>query len=368
MTKAPPQLIVVIKLALVKLAMSPLLVPDVAPGKVPTPVLQLLVVGAAIQLLLNGDASHVALAARAGLSIATKAHRTDQTNSACRCKQTIFFEEVFMGNSFPGATSGTSNGDIASFTNASLITTINCGGAFVIGGFVFDSTNASAYTINVSSSGGAIGTWRLNNNAVVRVTSTVTNRQTINGQLRIASTGTANFVSDSTTPTATLNITGGVSVNNSGTSGTLYLGGTNTGPNIMGAYVEQGSPPIIFGTLIKTNSGLWVLTGNNTHHNNTLILGGTLMLMGSGAIPNSPVITVNGATLNISNTLTSVNYMIVTNSGALLLTNTFNRTPVTIGTLTASNATFHLGVNGATPFTNIVVTSVLDARSEEHTS
>src|ERR1035437_10257015 len=262
---------------------------------------------------------------------------------------------------FPGATSGTSNGDIASFTNASLITTINCGGAFVIGGFVFDSTNASAYTINVSSSGGAIGTWRLNNNAVVRVTSTVTNRQTINGQLRITSTGTANFVSDSTTPTATLNITGGVSVNNSGTSGTLYLGGTNTGPNIMGAYVEQGSPPIIFGTLIKTNSGLWVLTGNNTHHNNTLILGGTLMLMGSGAIPNSPVITVNGATLNISNTLTSVNYMIVTNSGALLLTNTFNRTPVTIGTLTASNATFHLGVNGATPFTSIVVTSVLDA-------
>src|ERR1035437_2303827 len=102
MTKAPPQLIVVIKLALVKLAMSPLLVPDVAPGKVPAPVLQLLVVGAAIQLLLNGDASHVALAARAELVMVSKAHKTDQAHSACRCKQTIFFEEVFMGNFFTG--------------------------------------------------------------------------------------------------------------------------------------------------------------------------------------------------------------------------------------------------------------------------
>jgi autotransporter-associated beta strand protein len=261
---------------------------------------------------------------------------------------------------YPGATSGTSSSDIASFTNSSSITTINCASAFVLGGILFDTANASAYTINTS-----VGTWRLsqgtgNTNAYIRTTSTVVNRQTITGTLRLASSGGATITSDSTTPSATLNITSGISVNNSGTSGILYLAGSNTGNNIIGAYTEQ-TPATIWGTLVKSGTGTWALTGNSTYHGNTTINGGILMLMGSANILNSPIITINGGTLGVSNALTSANYMIVTNSGALLLTNTFFRTPVTIGTLTASNATFHLSVNGATPFTNIVVTSVLDA-------
>ena len=56
---------VVMLLVLLKVAISELAVPVNAPGKVPTPVLQLLVVAAATQLLLKGEASQVALAARA---------------------------------------------------------------------------------------------------------------------------------------------------------------------------------------------------------------------------------------------------------------------------------------------------------------
>jgi autotransporter-associated beta strand protein len=262
---------------------------------------------------------------------------------------------------YPGATSGTSSGDIASFTNSSSITTINCASAFVLGGILFDTANASAYTINTS-----VGTWRLsqgtgNTNAYIRTTSTVVNRQTITGTLRLASSGGATITSDSTTPSATLNITSGIAVNNNtgGGSGILYLAGSNTANNVIGAYTETSAANL--GTLVKSGTGTWVLTGNSTYHNNTTINGGILMLMGAGAIPNSPIITINGGTLGVSNAMTSVNYMIVTNSGALLLTNTFFRTPLTIGTLTASNATFHLSINGATLFTNIVVTSVLDA-------
>ena len=257
---------------------------------------------------------------------------------------------------FPGATSGTSSSDIATFTNASSIATINCASAFVIGGFVFDTANASAYTINTSG-----GTWRLSGGGIIRTTGTIVNKQTITGQLRMATGSSITLISDSTTPSATLNITGGIAVNNSAsTVNTLILGGTNTGPNILASYTENTVANAI-GTLIKTNSGLWLLTGNSTYHSNTFVLGGTLMLMGAGAITNSPVITINSGTLSVSNTMFTPNSMVVTNSGALLLTNIFFRTPLTVGNLTASNATFRLSANGASPFTNIVVTSALNA-------
>ena len=257
---------------------------------------------------------------------------------------------------FPGATSGTSSADIATFSAASSIATVNCASAFVIGGIVFDTASASAYTINTS-----VGTWRVVGSGI-RVTGTVVNRQTITGSLRMATGGTLNVISDAATPSATLNITTGIAVNNTVSTGsTLILGGTNTGPNILGTYTENTSANAI-GNLIKTNSGTWILTGNSTYHSNTFVLGGTLMLMGNGAIPNSPVITVNGGTLNVSNTMTSANAMFVTNSGALALTNTsVSQSPLTIGTLTASNAIFHLGINGSFPFTDITVTSALNA-------
>lgn len=257
---------------------------------------------------------------------------------------------------FPGNTAGGGTTDVATFSAASSITTINCASGFAIGGITFDTASASAYTINTSG-----GTWRLNTgNATIRVTSTVVNPQRITGSLRMQSSGTLYVINDSTTPSATLTISTGISVNNSGSAGRLILGGTNTGPNILGSFSEQAFATAP-GSLIKTNNGTWVLTGNCTHHNDTLILGGTLMLMGAGAIPNSPNIIVSGGTLNVSNTLTTANNLFVTNSGALLLTNTFFRTPLTVGALSISNATLRLGVNGSTSFTNIVVTSSLDS-------
>jgi autotransporter-associated beta strand protein len=53
--------------------------------------------------------------------------------------------------------------------------------------------------------------------------------------------------------------------------------------------------------------------------------------------------------------VSATNVMFVTNSGSLLLSNTFFRSPLAVGSLTISNASLRLGVNGLTPFTNIVV-------------
>jgi hypothetical protein len=73
--KALAQLIVVMVLLLVKLAMSAILVVEVDPGNVPAPVLQLFVVPPAIQLLLVGVASQVALAAWAEGAVARAANK-----------------------------------------------------------------------------------------------------------------------------------------------------------------------------------------------------------------------------------------------------------------------------------------------------
>lgn len=262
---------------------------------------------------------------------------------------------------FPGTNSGTSSPDIATFNANSSQTTVNCASAWVVGGIVFDTANASAYTINTSA-----GTWRVSlggnaNGAVIRTTGTVVNKETITGTLRLASSGTISVISDAATPAATLNITTGCSVNNSGNSGTLVLGGTNSGPNIMGAYIEQ-TPATIWGTLIKTNTGMWILASSNTYHSNTIVTGGTLLLMGSGAIGNSANIIVRGGALNISNVISNPNNMWVTNSGVLAVTNAIAaQTQLSIGTLTTENATIQLGVNGASPYNDITVNNAFNA-------
>src|SRR6185312_15555051 len=254
---------------------------------------------------------------------------------------------------FPGAAGSGTTADVATFNNTSSITSISNNVGFSIGGILFDTANASAYTIYTSG-----GTWRINNgaNSFIRINSTVVNPQVINGALRMASTGPCTVTSDSTTPTATLTIANGMSVNNSGNGSTLILTGQNTGPNIMASFTEQ-TPATILGALTKSGSGTWILTGNCTYHSNTLVSGGILMLAGNGAIPNSTNMWINGGTLCISNTMVNPNNLTVTNGGSLLLTNTFFRTPLTIGNLTASNAIFHVGLNGSTPYTNILATN-----------
>jgi fibronectin-binding autotransporter adhesin len=257
---------------------------------------------------------------------------------------------------FPGQASSSGTGDVATFSNASSITTISNNVGFSIGGILFDTANASAYTIYTSG-----GTWRINNgsSSFIRINSTVVNPQVINGALRMASTGPVTVTSDSTTPTATLSIANGISVNNSGNGATLILTGQNTGPNVMASFTEQ-TPATIFGALTKSGSGTWILVGNCTYHSNTLVSGGILMLAGNGAIPNSTNMWVNSGTLCISNTMVNPNNLTVTNGGSLLLTNTFFRTPLTIGNLIASNAIFRVGLNGSTPYTNILATNSLN--------
>src|SRR6267378_8519772 len=96
MAKPLAQLIVVIELAALKVATSVVPDPAVFPGNVPAPVLQLLVVGAAIQLLLNGDASHVALAALAELLITSNPHRNERIHRVGTFEGTFFFRELFI--------------------------------------------------------------------------------------------------------------------------------------------------------------------------------------------------------------------------------------------------------------------------------
>ena len=97
MAKPLAQLIVVIELAALNVATSVVPEPAVFPGNVPTPVLQLFVVGAASQLLLNGDASQVALAAFAEWLISSRPHRNGSRSRPDRFKAMVFLGWFFIG-------------------------------------------------------------------------------------------------------------------------------------------------------------------------------------------------------------------------------------------------------------------------------
>jgi autotransporter-associated beta strand protein len=265
---------------------------------------------------------------------------------------------------WPGGNS-TSSGDTATFNSASSFTTVVVGGTWNIKNITFDTANCPTYTITNTGA----GTARMTAAGTIQITSTVTQPQAITGsQLRLHTTGAVNLVNNSATPTATLTVSTGFKANNS-TEATLLdqavnLQGSNTGSNVVsGAIVDYDANYTYVSAVTKSGAGTWYLTANNTYKGPTIISGGTLALTGAGAISSTTNIVINGAgaTLSVAGTLSIANPMFVTNSGTLLITNTTFRTPVTVTNLTLANATLRLGVNGATPFTNIVATSGLTA-------
>jgi len=103
--------------------------------------------------------------------------------------------------------------------------------------------------------------------------------------------------------TGALNLSnsGGVTLSGSNTARTLTLTGSNTGSNTLAAVIGNNGTGAT--TLVKSGTGTWVLSGNNSYTGKTIINEGVLAISSEanlGANPGSSVadqLTLNGGTL-----------------------------------------------------------------------
>jgi len=176
---------------------------------------------------------------------------------------------------FPGAISGTSDSDTATFNNASSSTTVTVAGTLVMGSITFDTANAAAYTITG-------GTIRLSNGKTVQMTSTVANPQVINSNLTI--NGTLAVTNNAAGAASTLSF-GGATIKpaNSTTTAVITLGGTNMGLNTVPSAIGVASTAGESMTITKAGTGTWVLGGTNTYTGNTNVNAGFLAITGATA-------------------------------------------------------------------------------------
>ena len=277
---------------------------------------------------------------------------------------------------FPGGNS-TSSSDTATFNSASTSTTIIVSNASVasswnIKNIIFDTANCAAFTITNT---GTV-TARFTGDGAVEMTGAVAQPQVIKGsQFRLHPGGGIILSNGAASTTATLTFSGsGVKANNSVDANpydqSVVLTGGNTGSNVFsGVIADYAAPPTpgYYSSLIKTNGGTWYLAGNNTYTGPTTIAGGELILVGAGAFNSSTNVIISGGTLIFNNVMNlsavstngtaAPSELIMNNSGVLMITNTSYQTPVTAAACSLASATIHVGVNGATPFTNMVVTA-----------
>jgi len=135
---------------------------------------------------------------------------------------------------------------------------------------------------------------------------------------------------------------------------TLGLGGTNTGLNVMGGSIIDGSGGVT--TVAKNDAGTWALTGTNTYTGNTVINGGILQLGAggtTGSISSANVIVAAGTlafdrsdTSTVPGTISGAGSVVQQGTGTTVLTaaNTYTGgTTITAGTLQLGNG----GANGS---------------------
>lgn len=112
---------------------------------------------------------------------------------------------------------------------------------------------------------------------------------------------------------------------------TLTLTGSNTGDNTLAAAIGNAGTGVT--SLVKSGTGLWVLSGNNTYSGTTDILGGILVLSHASALGTS-VVNVAGGTLRLESSITINNIITIADGGS-------------VESEVASGSTYTLGSSGA---------------------
>jgi autotransporter-associated beta strand protein len=184
-------------------------------------------------------------------------------------------------NWLPGTVPG--SGKTAIFQNPSSNTTVSLGGAArAIGGLLFDTASAPAYTIG-STAGDALV---FDANASISVTGTVTTPQTVAAAVQVLGALTV-----SNAGTGGLTLSGPLTLATGGTPGTLTFAGS--GATTYSGNITAGS---VSGVVVS-GPGTVTLSGTNTFGGGVTLNGGTLNVNTPTALGTGPL-ALNGGTLN----------------------------------------------------------------------
>ena len=225
----------------------------------------------------------------------------------------------------PGATrSGNStNNDVVTFNAVSNFSTINIDVNRFVNSIIFD-TGAGAYTFT----GGLL---YLSQSGSITMNAGVTNAQvfsnTWQAQAGSSTNGLYSFINNSTTSAATMTFNAATVAltNGNGRPTTLTLGGSNTGNNIISSNLTDASAGQNTNTIIKTGTGRWILSGNNsftaalssTVNQGIAINGGTLSAQNNNALGSASTATHDQVNINSTGTLELGNS--ITLAGGLIL-------------------------------------------------
>jgi fibronectin-binding autotransporter adhesin len=200
----------------------------------------------------------------------------------------------------PGATSGTTNTDVATF-NAAIANTWGLTGSPIlintyrnIGGISF-TLAAGNYHIGTTT-GNALD---LTSGGTIQILSALaaTNAvQTVRAPLIIqGANGTYAFANNSANGTGagagTLNFEGGITGGATGNT-VLTLSGSNTNANTISGIIGNGSATTL--GITKSGTGTWVLSGENTYTGTTTAGGGVLKFNNATALPVNSGLTITG--------------------------------------------------------------------------
>lgn len=220
---------------------------------------------------------------------------------------------------FPGATSGTTNADIATFSGASTQTAITINSATLnFKSILFDTVSAAAYTIGTTGGNSLL----LTSGGSITMNATVANTETINAPLMIQAAGGSYTIQNNATDNSKLLNIGGAITGGAAGQTTLTLGGTNTGNNTISGNISNGSATNF--AIVKNGAGTWVLSGTNAISNSqnfnsaVAVNAGTLNIQGATTVSFGRITVVAGSTLDVSG------------AGTVAVTGGTTNTPVSI--------------------------------------
>ncbi len=202
----------------------------------------------------------------------------------------------------PGATTGTTNTDTASFiqkvTNSPLV--IDAGRN--VQNLVFTTANVSSITVGTVGGPALL----LTSGGTIQTTSPVINSQTVNAPLVLE--GNYTFTSDAVSNLATLSFGGGITPGPTSGTTTLTLSGGNVGTNtISGVLADNGAGKL---AVAKTGGGLWILSGANTYTGDTTVSAGTLKFAITAGTPSvgaaATAMVAASATLELAGTVSDL--------------------------------------------------------------